>query len=176
MARSADRGRRGSGAVLSLDDQLAELWAAGASFTDMGLKLGETRSVIAGRIDRARKSAFSASTSGAKSQTAAESPRCQADRRHTAVAAAVRAPPPTAAIGRLRLARLQVAGRREERQALVLRSAPAPGRPYCERHASAQTHSKDSGTTIPWHAHHRNRRGFIVGFTKGGEISAAPSV
>jgi hypothetical protein len=26
------------------------------------------------------------------------------------------------------------------------------------------------------HAHHRNRRGFIVGFAKGGETSAAPSV
>jgi hypothetical protein len=26
------------------------------------------------------------------------------------------------------------------------------------------------------YAHRRNRRGFIVGFTKGGEISAAPSV
>ena len=31
---------------------------------------------------------------------------------------------------------------------------------------SAQTHSKNSGTTIPWAGHHRNRRGFIVGFTK----------
>jgi hypothetical protein len=40
---------------MSLDDQLAELWAAGASFTDMGLKLGESRNVIAGRIDRLRK-------------------------------------------------------------------------------------------------------------------------
>jgi hypothetical protein len=26
------------------------------------------------------------------------------------------------------------------------------------------------------HAYYRNRRGFIVGFTKGGETSAAPSV
>jgi hypothetical protein len=41
---------------MSLADQLAELWAAGATFTDMGLKLGESRNVIAGRIDRARKS------------------------------------------------------------------------------------------------------------------------
>ncbi len=40
---------------MNLDDQLAELWAAGASFTDMGLKLGESRNVIAGRIDRARR-------------------------------------------------------------------------------------------------------------------------
>jgi hypothetical protein len=41
---------------MSPDDQLAELWAAGATFTDMGLKLGESRNTIAGRIDRARKS------------------------------------------------------------------------------------------------------------------------
>jgi hypothetical protein len=41
--------------VLSLDDQLAEMWAAGATFTDIGLKLGESRGVIAGRIDRARR-------------------------------------------------------------------------------------------------------------------------
>jgi hypothetical protein len=40
---------------LSLDI-IAQLWAAGASFTDMALKLGESRGVIAGRIDRARKS------------------------------------------------------------------------------------------------------------------------
>jgi hypothetical protein len=33
---------------LNLDNQLAEMWAAGASFTDMGLKLGESRSAIAG--------------------------------------------------------------------------------------------------------------------------------
>jgi excisionase family DNA binding protein len=39
---------------MSLDDQLAEMWAAGATFTDMGLKLGESRNVIAGRIARAR--------------------------------------------------------------------------------------------------------------------------
>jgi hypothetical protein len=39
-----------------IDDQLAELWAAGATFTDMGLKLGVSRSIVAGRIDRARKS------------------------------------------------------------------------------------------------------------------------
>ena len=32
----------------------AELWAAGAPLSDMGLKLGESRSVIAGRIARAR--------------------------------------------------------------------------------------------------------------------------
>jgi hypothetical protein len=41
---------------LNLDDQLAELWAAGATFTDIGLKLGESSNAIAGRIDRARKS------------------------------------------------------------------------------------------------------------------------
>jgi hypothetical protein len=41
---------------MSLDDQLAEMWAAGASFTDMGRKLGVSRSIVAGRIDRARKS------------------------------------------------------------------------------------------------------------------------
>jgi hypothetical protein len=41
---------------MSLDDQLAELWAAGATFTDMGLKLGESSHAIAGRIDRAHKS------------------------------------------------------------------------------------------------------------------------
>jgi hypothetical protein len=33
---------------LSLDDQLAELWAAGATFTDMALKLGVSRSIVAG--------------------------------------------------------------------------------------------------------------------------------
>jgi hypothetical protein len=40
---------------MSLDDQLAELWPAGASFTDMGRRLGVSRSIVAGRIDRARK-------------------------------------------------------------------------------------------------------------------------
>ena len=29
--------------AMTIDDQLAALWAAGASFTDMALKLGETR-------------------------------------------------------------------------------------------------------------------------------------
>ena len=38
-----------------LDDRLADLWQSGATFTDMGLKLGESRNVIAGRIDRARR-------------------------------------------------------------------------------------------------------------------------
>jgi hypothetical protein len=37
-------------------DELAQLWAAGTTLTDMGLTLGESRNVIAGRIDRARKS------------------------------------------------------------------------------------------------------------------------
>jgi hypothetical protein len=41
---------------VTLDDQLAELWGAGASFTHMGRKLGVSRSIVAGRIDRARKS------------------------------------------------------------------------------------------------------------------------
>jgi hypothetical protein len=41
---------------MSLDDRLAQLWAAGATFTDMGRKLGVSRSIVAGRIDRARKS------------------------------------------------------------------------------------------------------------------------
>ena len=36
------------------DDQLAELWSSGASLTDIGVKLGKSRSVIAGRIARAR--------------------------------------------------------------------------------------------------------------------------
>ena len=40
---------------MSLDDGLAQLWAAGATFTDMALKLGVSRSIVAGRIDRARK-------------------------------------------------------------------------------------------------------------------------
>ena len=35
---------------MSLDDHLAELWATGASLTDIGVKLGESRGVIAGRI------------------------------------------------------------------------------------------------------------------------------
>jgi hypothetical protein len=46
----------GRAAVLSLDDQLAEMRAAIASFTDMGGKLGVSRSIVAGRIDGARKS------------------------------------------------------------------------------------------------------------------------
>jgi hypothetical protein len=41
--------------ILTLDI-IAELWAAGASFTDMGRKLGVSRSIVAGRIDPARKS------------------------------------------------------------------------------------------------------------------------
>jgi hypothetical protein len=40
---------------LSLDI-IAQLWAAGASFADMGRKFGISRSIVAGRIDRARKS------------------------------------------------------------------------------------------------------------------------
>jgi hypothetical protein len=55
---------------LSLDDQLAELWAAGASFTDMALKLGESRNVIAGRIDRARAAGDSRFGPRAAPQTA----------------------------------------------------------------------------------------------------------
>jgi hypothetical protein len=41
---------------LNLDNQLAEMWGAGATFTDMARRLGESRSAIAGRIDSARKS------------------------------------------------------------------------------------------------------------------------
>jgi hypothetical protein len=40
---------------LSLD-VIAQLWAAGESFTGVGLKLGGSRSIVAGRIDRAHKS------------------------------------------------------------------------------------------------------------------------
>ena len=40
---------------MTIDDQFAELWAAGETMTDMGLKLGESRGVIAARISRARK-------------------------------------------------------------------------------------------------------------------------
>ena len=38
----------------TFDDQLAELWAAGATLSDIGLKLGGSRSLVAGRIARAR--------------------------------------------------------------------------------------------------------------------------
>jgi len=41
-------------AAVTFDDQLAELWAAGATLSDIGLKLGGSRSVVAGRIARAR--------------------------------------------------------------------------------------------------------------------------
>jgi hypothetical protein len=41
-------------AAVTVDDQLAELWAAGATLSDIGLKLGGSRSFIAGRIARAR--------------------------------------------------------------------------------------------------------------------------
>ena len=41
-------------APVTFDDQLAELWAAGATLSDIGLKLGGSRSLIAGRIARAR--------------------------------------------------------------------------------------------------------------------------
>ena len=41
-------------AAVTFDDQLAELWAAGATLSDIGLKLGGSRSLIAGRIARAR--------------------------------------------------------------------------------------------------------------------------
>ena len=37
-------------------DIIALLWAAGESFTGVGLKLGSSRSIVAGRIDRAHKS------------------------------------------------------------------------------------------------------------------------
>ena len=46
---------RGDQTVIKSLDDLAQLWAAGASFTDMGLKLGESRNVIGGRTGRARK-------------------------------------------------------------------------------------------------------------------------
>jgi hypothetical protein len=36
-------------------DELTQLWTAGATFADMGLKLSESCGVIAGRIDRARR-------------------------------------------------------------------------------------------------------------------------
>ena len=39
---------------MSLDDQLAELWAAGATLTEIGLQMGVSRSVVAGRLARAR--------------------------------------------------------------------------------------------------------------------------
>ena len=38
----------------TFDDQLAELWAAGATLSDVGLKLGGSRSLVAGRIAKAR--------------------------------------------------------------------------------------------------------------------------
>ncbi len=41
-------------AAVTFDDQLAELWAAGATMSDIGLKLGGSRSLVAGRIARAR--------------------------------------------------------------------------------------------------------------------------
>ena len=41
-------------AAVTFDDQLAELWAAGATLSDIGLKLGGSRSLVAGRIARAR--------------------------------------------------------------------------------------------------------------------------
>ena len=40
--------------AVTFDDQLAELWAAGATLSDIGLKLGGSRSLVAGRIARAR--------------------------------------------------------------------------------------------------------------------------
>ena len=41
-------------APVTFDDQLAELWAAGATLSDIGFKLGGSRSLVAGRIARAR--------------------------------------------------------------------------------------------------------------------------
>ena len=41
-------------AAVTIDDQLAELWAGGATLSDIGLKLGGSRSLVAGRIARAR--------------------------------------------------------------------------------------------------------------------------
>jgi hypothetical protein len=41
-------------AAVTFDDQLAELWAAGATLSEIGLKLGGSRSLVAGRIARAR--------------------------------------------------------------------------------------------------------------------------
>jgi hypothetical protein len=41
-------------AAVTVDDHLAELWAAGATLSDIGLKLGGSRSLVAGRIARAR--------------------------------------------------------------------------------------------------------------------------
>jgi hypothetical protein len=48
------RDERPKPAAVTFDDQLAELWAAGATLSDIGLKLGGSRSVVAGKIARAR--------------------------------------------------------------------------------------------------------------------------
>jgi hypothetical protein len=48
------RDERPKPAAVTFDDQLAELWAAGAILSDIALKLGGSRSVVAGKIARAR--------------------------------------------------------------------------------------------------------------------------
>ena len=45
---------RPKSAAGTFDDQLAELWASGATLSDIGLKLAGSRSLVAGRIARAR--------------------------------------------------------------------------------------------------------------------------
>ena len=40
---------------MSLDDQLAELWAAGETLTQIGRQVGASRGAVAGRLSRARK-------------------------------------------------------------------------------------------------------------------------
>ena len=69
---------------MSLDDQIADLWVAGATMTDIGLRMGVSRSVIAGRLARARAKRpsdprFGASTSEAKSSV--EGSQAQPGRR-----------------------------------------------------------------------------------------------
>ena len=51
------------------------------------------------------------------------------------------------------------------------RARRRPHLPLVHRHIQ-----KIQGPLSLGHAYYRNRRGFIVGFTKGGETSAAPSV
>jgi hypothetical protein len=66
-----------------------------------------------------------------------------------------------------------------------VRGYPSPGARVAEgsrrleqtcQSSSAQTHSKDSRTTIPWARSPSEPPTFIVRFTKGDETSAAPSV
>jgi hypothetical protein len=51
---TAQAAAEAEGAVVSLDDELAQLWSSGASLAQIGQAMGLSRGVVVGRVHRAR--------------------------------------------------------------------------------------------------------------------------